>query len=751
MTTFTIGQLTKQASQEPDNVVRLPTGLGAATPQALQIDVNEDGSTTYTFDSAASEKLDPTKFYQNLAVTLGTQALGTLANEILMGIEEDDRSRQDWLDERAEGLRLLGLKLEDARNGPDAASPVQGLSSVRDSGLLESCLRFQANARSELLPTDGPVKVADAVTGDAPAEDDELADLLEDNMNYYLLQTATEYYPDTDRMLLWVGFGGSGFKKVYICPLRRRPVAESVDAENVIISNAATDISNADRVTHVIHMRQTTMRRMQKVKAYRDVSLGMPANMQKSSVDSEKESISGVVASARPEDMSFTIYECYCLVEVPGDEQKDGLPRPYKISLDKDSREILEIRRNWKEDDEMERPRRVLVKYPYVPGLGFYDLGLVHILGNLAKTATALLREMVDAGMFANFPGGLKAKGTGRQNSTDITVPPGGFADIDVSMIQDGDIRKAVMALPYKEPGQAIMALYTAITEKIGRLGGVAEIQVGEGRQDAPVGTTIALIEQATKPLDAVHKRLHAAQAEEFEMLRELFEEDPSALWRFSKRRPNQEMQQKLTVALQNYNLVPRADPNTSSEIQRQMRVQALTAMAEKDPGAFNIRKIEEIAVRALKFAPADVMNQDPQGPPPDPEAQAKLLAAQADLQDSQTKAAELQFRTQNSTVEDQNRDLDRQADIKVAQLGVQKELLMHRDKMGQAEADSQRAEIEAGRQRGHDAAQAQQGREHDQRHDLGMAVVGHVLGKDAAAHGAGLAPKPVAKPPAKE
>ena len=645
-----------------------------------------DGSVTINTNPAnATGSLRDEKFNANLAEKLGESYLNNLAEELLMGIEEDERSRQDWLDERAEGIKLLALKIEKPSGAQGGASAgVDNTSRSRHTLLLEAALRFQANARSELLPTDGPVKVEDEDGNDTPAED-ELAQLLEDDMNYYLTNVASEYYPDTDRMLLWTAVGGSGFKKVYRCPIRRRPVCESVNAEDLVVSNMATDLQNADRVTFKSRMRQSVMKRMKYLEVYRDVELTEPGYLPQSVVEEQKEQITGVRQSTRPEDMPFEILECYCMIDVEGDEHMDGkkasgLPRPYKVTIEKTSRVILEIRRNWRKDDEMERAREVFVKFPFVPGFGFYDLGLIHIAGNPTTAATALLRIMIDSGIFGNFPGGLVAKGSDKQNTTDINVPPGGFAPIDTSMAPDGDIRKAVMPLPYKEAGPGIFSIYQDIVTTGSRVAGAADAQVGEGKQDAPVGTTIALIEQATKVTDAVQKRLHSAQSKEFALLVDLFREYPEDFWRFNAKRKSQWNQEKLLKALNDYNLVPRADPNTSSKIQRIMIAQALYQMATQHPELFIIAQVLDYVLRVLGIRNPDAFVQPASNmaPPPNPADQAKLIQAQADQVNSQAKLADVQLRAKNLGVENQNKDADRAADLKIAAVKLQQEKLIH-------------------------------------------------------------------------
>jgi hypothetical protein len=333
---------------------------------------------------------------------------------------------------------------------------------------------------------------------------DDLGDALEKDMNHYLTVTATEYIPDTDRMLFYVGFGGDGFKKVYNCPLRRRPVSESVDAEDIIISNAATDMRNCGRVSHRIKMRPSILKRMQITGHYRDVKLGVPNPAQQvTAPEKEKAEIGGYKPQPQqPKDADYEVYECYCEWDLekfaPKQFKDKELPLPYVVTIEKESRQVLAVRRNWEEDDEQCLAKQFFVQFPFIRGLGFYGLGLIHLLGNVTVALTAIWRIMLDNGMFANFPGFLFAKGAGRQNTNQFRVPVGGGMPVDVPpgmRIQD-----AFMPVPYKETGAAFTALATHIEEVGQRLGQTAETNIGEGKQDVPVGTTMPCQAAASKP-----------------------------------------------------------------------------------------------------------------------------------------------------------------------------------------------------------------------------------------------------------
>ena len=570
-----------------------------------------DGSISISLDgrpiNSSVKREDKSDWFRNLAEEIPDTDLYSIADELIRGIDLDQSSRQEWVEERSTGLRLLGLKIELPGIGGSAdGAPVEGMSRVRHPLLLEAVLRFQANARSELLPTDGPVKIRND-DNNADLAEDQLGNALERDMNHYLTSTAKEYYPDTDRMLLMLGFGGTAFKKVYFCPLRNRPVSESVDADDLIVNNAATDLSNAKRITHRVMMRPSVVKRLQILGAYRDIELSTPSPAKLDAVQREKKSQQGIAQDdASPEDRDREIYECYCELDLPGFEHKiknkeTGLEIPYRVTIDLTSKEVLSIVRNYDEDDsDLPEAKANFVKYTFVPGFGFYDIGLLNILGNTTNAITAAWRELLDAGMYANFPGFLFSDQGLRQNTNIFRVPPGGGASIKTGGM---DIRQAIMPLPYKEPSAALMTLVANMADTGMRLGGTSEQQVGEGRADAPVGTTLAMIEQATKILNAVHKRMHAAQAEEFRLLMDCFKDHPDSFWQRNKKPAKQWDQATFLQALESCDLVPQADPNTSSHAQRVMKIMALKELQKQNPTMYDPIAIDTAALQAIGWS----------------------------------------------------------------------------------------------------------------------------------------------------
>jgi len=605
-----------------------------------------DGSVTLTLDGSPLETFDdmsPEGWFDNLVDRINEAELSRMAEELLKGVQDDLDSRKEWIDDRAQGIKLMGLKIEiPGLTGAADGAPVEGMSRVRHPLLLEAVLRFQANARSELLPTDGPVKIRED-NNNADLASDQLANDLENDLNHYLTSTAKEYYPDTDRMLLMLGFGGTAFKKVYFCPLRGRPVSESIDADDLIVNNAATDLSNAKRITHRIYMRPSTVKRMQILGVYKDIELSTPKQTDYDAAQREKLAQQGIAPdSMNPEDRDREIYEIYCELNIPGFEHKHkrketGLEIPYRVTIDVSSKQILSIVRNYDEETkELPEARQNFVKYTFVPGMGFYDLGLLHILGNTTNAITAAWRELLDAGMYANFPGFLYADTGARQNTNIFRVPPGGGALVKTGGMP---INQAVMPLPYKEPSSALMTLVDNMAQTGMRIGGTAEQAVGEGKQDAPVGTTIALIDQATKVLNAVHKRMHASQAEEFALLVRCFKENPESFWQKNRRPARKWDQETFIRALSQVDLVPQADPNTASQTQRLMKIVALKQIQAQNPTLYDPIAIDTAALQAVGWSNPEQFMIPPQarGNPP-PEMQQKVAELQIKKQDSDAK-----------------------------------------------------------------------------------------------------------------
>lgn len=621
---------------------------------------HDDGSISISLDGkpiAGGPQRADLSWYDNLVDDIDDMELSRIADDLMRGVRDDMESRKDWVEDRALGVKLLGLKIEIPGLGGSAdGAPVEGMSRVRHPLLLEAVLRFQANARSELLPADGPVKVT-VNNSSVGKNDDKLADVLEDDLNHYLTSVASEYYPDTDRMLLMLGFGGTAFKKIYYCPLRNRPVSETVDADDLIVNNAATDLRNAKRITHRSYMRPSTVKRLQILGVYKDEDLDAPMMAQLDSLQREKKSTEGISTEAsNPDDRDREIFECYCELDIKGFHHKwkgkeTGLEIPYRVTIDASSKKILSIVRNYAEDSEnLPESRTNFVKFTFVPGFGFYDIGLLHILGNTTNAITAAWRELLDAGMYSNFPGFLMADTGARQNTNIFRVPPGGGALVKTNGMP---IQQAIMPLPYQPPSQALMALVSDMAQTGMRVGGTSEAQVGEGRADAPVGTTLAMIDQATKVMNAVHKRLHAAQAEEFRLLCECFREHPESFWQRNRKSAYAWDEQSFLQALEDYDLSPQADPNTASHTQRIMKVMALKQLQAANPNLYDPVAIDEAALQAIGWNnPQQFMRPDNLSQPT-PEVMKGMADVEikqnemlAKTEEAKAKAQDMQART---------------------------------------------------------------------------------------------------------
>ena len=638
-----------------------PETVDVASPEAeaqkqeagavVQIDLT-DGGVMVNFGQQPVASGDADDHDENLALHMPEGELSGISNDLLRLITDDRMRQEERLKDVVKGIELLGIRLEDPHPEPST----EGISVVRHPLLLEAVLRFQANARGEMLPADGPVKVVNE--GDQIKIIDEQANALETDMNHYLTSGAPEYYPDTDRMFFSLGHGGEAYKKVYFHPIKRRPVSETVDRKDLILSEGAVSIEACGRVTHRSRMKPSDVRRMQLAGIWRDVALTSTTySISPNIVDVELATVSGVQPKSTmdPVEQDREIYECYCELDLPGFEHKEGgdqsgLPLPYRVTIDRDSRQILEIRRWWEEGDESYTRKEVFVEYVFVPAFPGVNLGLLHILGNASRALTAAWRIALDNGMLANFPGGVMARSTGKQQTTSIRVGPGQVAPLDVDGVP---LKEAFLPLPYRDVTGGFMQMIQMVEATSQRVGGTAETATGEGRSDAPVGTTIAMIEQATKVLNAVHKRMHQAQGKEFALLADLFKRDPESLWR-SNRNPNfQRDRALLQEALENYNIVPRADPNCASQTLRIQKAIALKQLAQQNPQLYNMQEVDRRILEMVNIEDVDSLwNQTPpQMPQPDPiqmqEAQAKMMTAQAKQAEVQIKAQDVAQRGQ--------------------------------------------------------------------------------------------------------
>lgn len=673
-----------------------PNSMTASDGMTISIDA-DTGEVSFPAAPAIRRQRDSSgSFDDNLAEDLQNSKRGGIASETIEGIDSDIGTRQEFIMNYNKGIELLGLKIEDATSAQ--RGPRRSISKYRHPALLDACVSYQSLARSQLLPSDGPVKIVEveASTGDEAVK----AQQFQDAFNYYLTDIAKEYYPDTDRGLFYQAFGGTVYKKVYNCPVRRRPVSECVYLPSLIVSEDATDLETAVRVTHEIYVSKSKMKRMQLAGVWADVTLSEPQAITNQAVRKEKESQGINPSGRRPQDQPYTVYECYTDLDPEdfGIVEKDapsGLPLPYRITIDKDSQQVLEIRRNWVQGDEEFKARQRFVKYGLVPGLGFLDYGFLHLVGNQTRALTAIWQLMIDGGMLGNFPGGIKAKGA-RLVTNEIVPGLGEWIDVDFAMSGGSKLSDCFMAMPYKDTSVAFLQLAQAIEENARRMSGTIDIEVGEGRTNVPVGTVMAMIEQQTQTAGAIHKRNWTAQKQELMLMRELFLEDPAAL---TKLNPNPDVEYQLAEEFSDYTLSPFSDPNVPSQIHRIMQAQTLEQMAVTDPQGLNRQAIHIRSFRAMGISDPESLIAPPPPPgagqpPPPPMDPASMLKAQAAMQKVQSDQG---IKQQQAELEVQK--LDQQGQEQQRQAATTLQESQERDKDRQTEATLEQQKIQLQRE----------------------------------------------------
>jgi hypothetical protein len=675
-------------------------------PNQVTISIGDDGAVGIS-DGADDQPQVDDNFDANLALRLDDMALANIAAMVIEGAEADVHSRQDWTETADKAVQYLGVRLVD----PTSAVTADGtICKAVASSMLEANVKLWAVARAELLPVSGPVKVRrDDLDGPQNAgaqqpqpdgqpseqqQQDELAEALESDMNHYLTVTDRGYYADFSRMLRSRAAIGNAFRKVYWDPLLRRPVSRWVKAQNFVFSNDCTVWEEAGRKTEIVPMRQSTMRRMMAAGHYRDIPLAHPTGQATPSDEAVAETEGITATPERPEDYEHTVYEQYVeigsgtssnlmgdmrMLERDEEGSTPGYPLPYRVSVDLDSREVLEIKRDWRKGDADHRSRRHYVRYGFIPGEGAMDWGLIHLIGNAVQGETMLMRSAVDGSMFANFPGGLMARGPGsRQSDTVLRQSPGEWKAVDVPAGQK--VADLFTPNPYHEPGAAHMALQAKFSESAHAVAGLIDLPVGEGRiGNMPVGTIMSYIESVSMVPGAVHKDDHMTQQLEFEMLRELIAEDPSVLAHGKSPRAQRRSRQWTAEELLDPELVPAADPNTPSEIHRLMKGQMLVQGGglPQFQGIADNRAIWAEVVQLVWGAdPQQFTLPVPQAPPPppDPRIVAAQIKAQQQQQSDQTKAQIAQqtadSRLTELAMENRNAELDRQSDEVRAAIG---------------------------------------------------------------------------------
>ena len=554
-------------------------------PESVTLD---DGSMEITLVPGAEDAMTG-EFDDNLADMLEDSDLNSLAKDICDMVESDIDSRKEWADTFVKGLDVLGFKYEER------TEPWEGACGVYSTVLAEAAIRFQAETMSETFPSSGPVKTK--ILGEETKEKEEAAERVKADMNYELTETMVEYRPEHERLLYSLGLAGSAFKKVYYDPNMGRQVAVYIPAEDVIVPYGASHIETAERVTHVMRKTKNELKKLQANGFYREVELGDPQPYH-SDIEERKAEEGGYSLT---DDDRFTVYEIHAdlIIDGAGDSEEDDIAKPYVVTLERGSNEILAIRRNWSQDDELMLKRQHFVHYVYVPGFGFYGLGLIHIIGGYAKAGTSLIRQLVDAGTLANLPGGLKSRGL-RIKGDDAPIEPGEFKDVDVP---SGSIRDNIMPLPYKEPSQTLLALLDKITQEGRRLGAISDMNISDMSANAPVGTTLALLERTLKPMAAVQARVHYAMKQEFKLLKTIMSEYAPMEYAYQPARGEVSARQADYMLI---DVIPVSDPNSSTMAQRVVQYQAVLQMAQQAPQIYDLPQLHRQMIDVLGIKNAD-------------------------------------------------------------------------------------------------------------------------------------------------
>jgi len=528
------------------------------------------------------------KFEDNLAEKLDETELAKISFTIMGQVQSDVDSRKEWADTYVDGLDVLGFKYEER------TEPWEGACGVYSTVLAESAIRFQAEAMAETFPPSGPVKTK--ILGKEDRDTEEAAERVRADMNYELTENMVEYRPEHERMLYSLGLSGSAFKKVYYEPNMGRVCAHYIPAEEVIVPYGASTIETAERVTHVMRKTKNELRKLQAMGFYLDTDLGEPKSFH-TDIEERKAEEGGYSVS---DDDRFTLYEIHADLFIEElDKDKDEIAKPYVVTIERGTGEILAIRRNWNEEDELYMKRQHFVHYNYVPGFGFYGLGLIHIIGGYARAGTSLIRQLVDAGTLSNLPGGLKSRGL-RIKGDDTPIEPGEWKDVDVP---SGAIKDNIMPLPYKEPSQTLLQLLNQITTEGRRLGAISDMDISDMSANAPVGTTLAILERTLKPMAAVQARVHYSMKQEFKLLKELMSENAPLEYSYLPYRG------EMSAKRSDYEMIevlPVSDPNNTTMAQRVVQYQTVLQMSSQAPQIYDLPQLHRQMIDVLGVKNAD-------------------------------------------------------------------------------------------------------------------------------------------------
>jgi hypothetical protein len=526
-------------------------------------------------------------FSDNLAEYMDEGDLEKISSDLIEMVDTDINSRKDWVEMYVKGLDVLGMKYEER------TEPWLGACGVFSTVLTEAAVRFQSETIIETFPAQGPVKTE--IIGAIDKLKEEAAERVRDDMNYKLTEGMPEYRPEHERMLYSLGLAGAAFKKVYYDPTMGRQAAIFIPAEDVIIPYGASSAMTSERVTHIMRKTKNDIRKLQVSGFYLDDDLGDPLQFY-TDVEKKKAEDQGYNLT---DDDRYQVYEIHVDYDLPGYEDEDGIALPYVITLERGTTKILAIRRNWNEDDEHRLKRQHFVQYTYVPGFGAYGLGLIHLIGGYARAGTSLIRQLVDAGTLSNLPGGLKTRGL-RIKDDDTPITPGEFRDVDVP---SGTVKENIMALPYKEPSQVLLALLNQITDEGRRLGSIADMNISDMSANAPVGTTLALLERQLKTMSAVQARVHYSMKQEFKLLKEIIRDYTPESYEYTPVAGNPQAKR---ADYDMVDVIPVSDPNSATMAQRIMQYQAVIQLAQGAPQIYNLPQLHRQMIEVLGIKNGD-------------------------------------------------------------------------------------------------------------------------------------------------
>jgi len=585
-------------------------------PEDVQVEQDEDGGATITFDPEAINQPGTNEHFDNLADLLPEDVLGSLGSELYENYMQYKASRKDWEDAYTKGLDLLGFKYENR------TQPFTNASGATHPVLAEAVTQFQAHAYKELLPANGPVHTQ--IMGVINRQKEDQATRVKNFMNYQLMNVMKEYEPEFDQLLFYLPLSGSAFKKVYYNELLGRAVSKFVPADDLIVPYTATSLEDADAIVHVLKMSENDLRKKQVAGFYRDIEI-TPGYSQETEVDKKERELEGV-RKTRDEQM-FTILEVHTNLDLEGFEDKDmeqnptGIKLPYIVTIDTSSREVLSIRRNYKVEDPLRNKIEYFAHFKFLPGLGFYGFGLIHMIGGLSRTATNALRQLLDAGTFSNMPAGFKQRGI-RVRDEAQSIQPGEFRDVDAP---GGNIRDAFMPLPFKEPSATLLQLMGIVVNAGQRFAAIADMQVGDGNQQAAVGTTIALLERGSRVMSAIHKRLYVALKKEFVLLADVFKQYLPPEYPYDVIGGQRNI--KVADFDDKVDIMPIADPNIFSQSQRISLAQTELQLAMSNPGMHNMYEAYRDMYTAIGVKNIDKILPPPQQPMPMDPAAENIMA----------------------------------------------------------------------------------------------------------------------------